>query len=218
MTRRLPRILLGFALLCAALAVAPAAAGAACGDQNTQPNPDQIGLGRYEASVYCLVNEERADHGLPALGRNDKLDTASQRHSTAMRWGGFFSHDSLDGSSFIDRILATGYIDGAASWAVGENIAWGSLHLGTPKSLVFAWMHSPGHRANILSASFNEIGVGADWGSPLNPRLLPSAIVTTDFGTIEGAAPAAKAPQKKGKKKRKHKRKHRNKKRSWRYI
>jgi uncharacterized protein YkwD len=38
----------------------------------------------------------------------------------------------------------------------GENIAYG---FETPRALVSAWMHSAGHRANILSPHFHRIGV-----------------------------------------------------------
>lgn len=41
--------------------------------------------------------------------------------------------------------------------AAGENIAQGQA---TPQVVVTAWMNSPGHRANILSTNFTEIGVG----------------------------------------------------------
>ena len=40
--------------------------------------------------------------------------------------------------------------------AAGENIAYGYE---TPRALVSAWMHSPGHRANILNPHFHRIGV-----------------------------------------------------------
>ena len=40
--------------------------------------------------------------------------------------------------------------------SAGENIAYG---YDTPRALVSAWMHSKGHRANILSRHFNRIGV-----------------------------------------------------------
>ena len=39
----------------------------------------------------------------------------------------------------------------------GENIAKGYA---TPQAVVNAWMHSPGHRANILNATYTRIGVG----------------------------------------------------------
>jgi uncharacterized protein YkwD len=91
----------------------------------------------------------------------------------------FFSHDSRDGTSFLERIRRSGYLDGASSWAVGENIAWGSGRLSTPRSIASAWMHSPGHRANILGRTFRAIGIGIANGTPSGDG---GATYTTDFG------------------------------------
>lgn len=68
----------------------------------------------------------------------------------------------------LERIKATSYLTGPLQrWSVGENIAYGTGTLGTPKAIVDAWMHSPGHRANILDRSFREIGLGVRLGSPV---------------------------------------------------
>jgi uncharacterized protein YkwD len=91
----------------------------------------------------------------------------------------YFSHNSLNGSSFVDRIRRTGYLRGARSWNVGENIAWGSGRLSTPRAIARAWMNSPGHRANILSRSFRSIGIGIASGTPSGGG---GATYTTDFG------------------------------------
>ena len=67
-------------------------------------------------------------------------------------------------------------------WTLGENLAWGSYQLATPKSIVRSWMHSPGHRANILNADFHEIGVGVVEGAP-EPGVESAATYATSFGT-----------------------------------
>jgi uncharacterized protein YkwD len=68
---------------------------------------------------------------------------------------------------------------------VGENIAWGTLQLATPRAIVAAWMASPGHRANILDPRFRDTAIGV---SPHPPASLahsqPGAIYTQDFGVI----------------------------------
>ncbi|MGI9021584.1 MAG: CAP domain-containing protein, partial [Solirubrobacterales bacterium] len=61
------------------------------------------------------------------------------------------------------------------------NIAWGGRSLGTPKQIVDAWMHSSGHRANILNGRFRDLGIGFGSGSPTN-RKVNAGIYTTDFG------------------------------------
>jgi uncharacterized protein YkwD len=193
---RTRRIALSLSL--AALLVLPAGA-AACPDANVQPDPDTISIGRLNNSIVCLLNEQRAQYGLRPVAANGLLDAAALGHSTSMRWDSFFAHESATGAPFADRIVAAGYLSGVGSWEVGENIAWGSSSLGTPQALVTAWMNSPHHRDNVLNGAFREIGIGSDWGSPNDPNLLPSLIVTTDFGVVE---PATKSKTRSKKKKR----------------
>jgi uncharacterized protein YkwD len=78
----------------------------------------------------------------------------------------YFSHVSLSGSTFLQRIKRTGYLRRARSWSAGENIAWGSGGYATPRSIVRAWMNSPPHRENILNGRFREIGLGVARGAP----------------------------------------------------
>src|SRR6185295_3190474 len=84
-------------------------------------------------ATLCQLNVERARHNLRPLRLNRRLSAAAQRHSRAMARRHFFSHDSLNGASFLDRIRSTGYLRGARSWTVGENIAYGSGRLSTPR-------------------------------------------------------------------------------------
>jgi len=65
----------------------------------------------------------------------------------------------------VSRVRRTGYFNGG-SWAVAENIAGGQGRRGKPRAIVSAWMHSSGHRRNILERSFRHIGVGVVNGSP----------------------------------------------------
>jgi uncharacterized protein YkwD len=72
----------------------------------------------------------------------------------------FFDHTNPDGDGPGERVTAAGY-----RWATyGENIAKGQR---TPAQVMESWMNSPGHRANILNCSFEEIGIGLhDGGGP----------------------------------------------------
>jgi uncharacterized protein YkwD len=130
-------------------------------------------------ATLCVLNAERAKHRLAPLRLNRRLSSAARGHSRAMAERHFFSHDSPSGASFLDRIRRTGYLDGARSWSVGENIAYGSGRLSTPASIGQAWMNSSGHRANILSSSFRSIGIGIAAGTPSGGG---GATYTTDFG------------------------------------
>jgi len=130
-------------------------------------------------ATLCVLNAQRARHQLRPLRLNRRLSRASQRHSRAMAEHRFFSHNSLSGASFVDRIRSTGYLSGARSWVVGENIAYGSGSRSTPRSIGTAWMNSAPHRANILSSSYRAIGIGIASGTPVGRR---GGTYTTDFG------------------------------------
>ena len=130
-------------------------------------------------ATLCVLNTERARHRLRPLRLNRKLSRAARRHSRAMALRKFFSHTSLGGASFVDRIRRTGYLSGVRSWAVGENIAYGSGTRATARAIGTAWMNSAGHRANILSSTYRAIGIGIARGMPVGPG---GATYTTDFG------------------------------------
>jgi uncharacterized protein YkwD len=106
------------------------------------------------AEVVVLTNRERAEAGCRALTVDDRLSAAAQGHSEDMAEQGFFSHTSLDGRDFVDRIRATGYPSPGA-----ENIARGQT---SAREVMADWMDSPGHRRNILDCELTEIGVGFD--------------------------------------------------------
>jgi uncharacterized protein YkwD len=73
---------------------------------------------------------------------------------------------------------------GYTSWGAGENLAWGAPGLGVRKT-VSLWMHSPGHRANLLSKDWNRIGVSiAHVTNPVGyyKDFSEATITTADFG------------------------------------
>jgi uncharacterized protein YkwD len=133
-------------------------------------------------ATLCLLNKQRALHHLKGLRMSKRLGHAASGHSVEMARVHYFSHDSLSGASFLDRIRRSGYLRGARRWSVGENLAWGIGSLSTPRSIVRAWMHSPGHRANILQRSFRNIGIGISFGAPVQISARSAATYTTDFG------------------------------------
>jgi uncharacterized protein YkwD len=162
-------------------------AGATCPDQDLMPSGDN--LAAVVASTLCLLNGERADAGLPPLGTDAKLAAAALEHSRDMVARQYFDHVALDGRDVLARIKATGYIPADRRWTIGENLAWGTGTLATPRNIVSAWMHSEGHRENILRPVFNQIGFGVITG---NPRSTDGAGATysTEFGSLGTTAPA----------------------------
>jgi uncharacterized YkwD family protein len=111
----------------------------------------------FEGKVVQLVNQKRAQAGLKPLAHNWELSRVARFKSTDMRDRGYFSHTSPTYGSPFTMIKSFGISYRAA----GENIAMGQS---TPQDVVDAWMKSPGHRANILSTQFTEIGVGYAYG------------------------------------------------------
>ena len=106
-----------------------------------------------EFTVFTLVNEERSKHDLFPLNPDHRLTAAARDHSRDMADNDYFSHTSPDGRTVGDRVTDAGYI-----WSrVAENIARGHT---SPEAVVLGWMNSEGHRRNILSADFCDLGVG----------------------------------------------------------
>jgi uncharacterized protein YkwD len=132
-------------------------------------------------ATLCVLNAERAKQNQPALKLNTRLSKAAQGHARDMARKDYFSHDSLSGADFVDRIKHTGYLNGAGRWTVGENIAWATGKLASPRAIVQSWMGSAGHRANILSGAFREIGIGVAQDAPIADSG-PGGTYATDFG------------------------------------
>ena len=138
----------------------------------------------YEQQVVELVNAQRLSNGnLPPYKRVDPLDASARYHATDMGQDDYFDHstnDRVNGNlvvvcSWDNRIGA--YYTGVR----GENIAAGQAD---PASVMAAWMGSPGHKANILSTSSWEIGVGYYSGSGTY-----SSYWVQDFGKRSGIYP-----------------------------
>lgn len=139
-------------------------------------------------ATLCLLNGERAAQGLRPLAEAPGLTQPSLAYSSRMVAENFFAHVSPDGGELVDRLVAARYIERGGDWTVGENIAWGQDTLATPRSIVAAWMASPGHRENILTPEYTEIGIGIALGTPGDPSW--GATYTTDFGAVQRTAPA----------------------------
>lgn len=138
-------------------------------------------------ATLCLINNERTSRGLKALKSSSHLRKAATNYSRRMVRENFFDHVSPGGSTLLSRVRrGTGYLRGARSFALGENIAWGSGEFATPRETVKNWMDSPGHRQNILNRRFRHIGVGVALGAPEDSEGMPAATYTTDFGYRTG--------------------------------
>jgi uncharacterized protein YkwD len=143
-----------------------------------------------EATLWQLLNGTRANNGLNVL----------IQHGTLVGIARWRSQDMIQRNYFDHTILGTGYqvyhwydLNGLAYSLGGENIAWnnGYSDADSPVAAHNGFMSSPGHRANILGASWTHGGVGA-WaadgvqflGALRNPR-----VYTELFMTAAGSAP-----------------------------
>ena len=155
------------------------ASAAACA--NADKHPAQASVAQLRTATVCLVNVERRKHGLRTLRANAGLALAGQRHARDMVRKRYFAHNSLGGSDFKARISRAGYLRRSSGAILGENLAWGSQGLATPRAIVRSWMKSPGHRANVLQPRFREIGIGVVRASPQGSS--HAATYAAEFGT-----------------------------------
>jgi uncharacterized protein YkwD len=133
----------------------------------------------FAGLVLCLVNSVRTSYGRPALSPDASLTRAAQVHATEMTVEHYFAHESPQGQSNDERVIAAGYTKPrVGAWQVGENIEWISGAT-TPRVIVGQWLASPGHRANILTPGFRDSGV---WVQPRTPYGGPGLTVAQVFG------------------------------------
>lgn len=191
---RLVRLLAGSALALALCSAGAPALGArthnrppgrwhSCAHAGLMPTATNVALVR--SATFCLINRERIAHGERPLRPNRRLRAVAQAHTQSMAFGDYFQHLGPGGSSPLARIRAAGYVSSRNGFEVGENIAWGTLSLATPRAIVAGWMHSPGHRANILDPRYRDTGIGVSAHAPAAlSHGQAGAIYTQDFGVI----------------------------------
>jgi uncharacterized protein YkwD len=126
----------------------------ACDDQR---DPDAAPAVQEQA-MRCMTNFARRHANRGPLRTSRKLDTSAEMKSRDIVRCDSFSHYAC-GRDFTYWMKRVGYLR-ANCWRAGENIAWGSGSYGSVRSVFTAWMHSPGHRDNILSGDYRSFGVG----------------------------------------------------------
>lgn len=138
--------------------------------------------GKIENLIYQYTNEQRTRNGLATLANDASLASIARSHSEDMAVNGYMSHVNLDGKDPSDRAASVGYscykdYGTYYTYGVAENIAQNWLYTSymtsgiytsynwhTEESLareiVEGWMESPGHRQNILTSTYDRIGIG----------------------------------------------------------
>jgi uncharacterized YkwD family protein/spore coat assembly protein SafA len=105
--------------------------------------------------VINKVNSERSKAGLAPLKENWELSRVAQYKAEDMTDKHYFSHQSPTYGSPFNMMSNFGIKYSSA----GENIAQGQR---SASEVMTAWLNSSGHRANIMSSSYTQIGVGYD--------------------------------------------------------
>lgn len=144
-----------------------------------------------ERAMLKLINDERAAVGIAPLTFDNKLNAAAEDYSAEMLENNVFSHTGVDGSTPRERMSDAGYVFSGRN-ASGENIAYQSER-GEPglmddvADLHLSLMNSPGHRANILNATYDEIGIGIVEGgfTASNGFTFNAVMVTQNFALTQ---------------------------------
>ena len=134
-----------------------------------------------QAGVLKWTNIQRRDNGgLPPLALNAKLNAAAATKMKDLFAKQYFEHVSPTGVGPAELATQAGY----AYVVIGENLALGNFK--DDQALVQAWMDSPGHRANILGASYTEIGIAVGKGTYEGRT---TWIAVQEFGKPKSACP-----------------------------
>lgn len=165
-------------LFAAVLVLGSAHTDATARQQKPQPG---IETGDLAKRIHAQINEQRKKHKLHTLAWNNALSRIAAEHSHDMANRDYLAHDSPEGKTFSDRYRQAGY---ACEIRIGnemhtgaENIALGRLYNSTTiengiayydwnsvqeiaQKTVDGWMHSPGHRENILLPYWRQEGIG----------------------------------------------------------
>lgn len=120
-------------------------------------------------AVVEAMNEERAARGLRPLRLNHQLSLAAGDRIDDMFAKRYFDHVSPDGIQPFTWVRKRGY----SYRAIGENLAVGYP---TASRVVDGWMHSPGHRENVLHRAFDEVGIAIANGSPVARMSSPTIV------------------------------------------
>jgi uncharacterized protein YkwD len=157
-TRRSPETAIAAAVALAALyflfLLAPARS------QDHSPNPNRpphaaaavsSNPSAQEEFLLDAANRERAAAGLQALKWDNALAEAARKHAEVMVSQDLLLHQCLNEAPLNERAAKAG----AKFSMIAENIAVGP----NPETIHNGWMHSPGHRQNILSADVTAVGI-----------------------------------------------------------
>lgn len=113
-------------------------------------------IGQSEQQLLFLLNQSRQQEGLQPLELDARLTQAARKHSQQMAERGVLAHQFAGEPDLRERLAATN----VPFDAIAENVAQST----TAQDAHTEFMHSPGHRANILDPKYNAIGLAVAAG------------------------------------------------------
>jgi uncharacterized protein YkwD len=116
-----------------------------------------------ESVMRCMHKYARSKVGRPAHSSSSLLNNSSDAKSYDILRCQEFSHTAC-GRSMAYHFHRVGYTS-CSTWRIAENISWGSGNYATVRSRMSGWLHSDGHRNNILSTSYRDLGLGLRVGT-----------------------------------------------------
>jgi uncharacterized protein YkwD len=165
-----------FALAIAGTAIARGHGHRRCKWENAHAR--RVGVNRVRRAVLCLINHERAAHGLPRLRVSRALNSSAQNWADTMVATG-----NSGGGDLAAQISAAGYNWEQAGQVVGSGFA-------TANKMVAGWMGDPAHCDVILDPIYRNVGTGVD-AHAVAGSWRKGATFTEDYGLSMGQSPAS---------------------------
>lgn len=156
---------------CAVAATASAQAPPSDGSSATPAAPARI-----ESALVTEMNRARVERGRKPLRTMPALQRPARGQSRYLLGLGVLDHDGPDGSPFWTRLIAAGF---PRNRSMGENLAMvPACGPDAAVTTVRLWLHSPGHRANLLNPDFHWVGGGAASAADCS-----ATVLTADYGS-----------------------------------
>jgi uncharacterized protein YkwD len=146
--------------------------------QGANLSPTAANAATVAAATLCLIDQVRAGYQLGQLRSNNELRTLASSQVDDMVSSNYFADDRPGGLTPFSLVVGTRYSAHARAISVGQNIGWGTGQYATPTSMVAGWMASPPHRKLILTAVFQDAGVGV---TPAVPRVLGGGLAGATY-------------------------------------
>ena len=141
----------------------------------SRSRPDVLGITANVSTddLLSITNQKRAENGLQPLSISTELTNAANAKGQDMLAKNYWAHNSPDGITPWVFIKNAGY----EYIYAGENLARG---YNVASDVIDAWMSSPGHRGNMLSPNYKEIGFAVLSGKLMDDD---TVLVVEEFGS-----------------------------------